>query len=138
MVKGDDQLNFPLFYYAGHYDEALTAEGIPITGTLVGKKWYLPSLGEWITAFKTLGFLDDTGLTGYSGFYDAPTTRWYFNLSAYAFLQVPGGSNVPSFPATANEYDAGSEIRLRNGTGITVIEFPKQAVDYPARAFIRY
>ena len=139
MVKGNNDTNFPLFYYAGHYDEALTAEGITITGGLVGKKWFLPSLGEWIIALKTLGFLDDTALTGYSGWYDPPLAPWYGNLSAYAFMQVPGGYNIPSFAATANEYDIGSVIRLKCFvTGITVIEFSKQAIDYPARAFIRY
>ena len=96
-------------------------------------------LSKWIIALKTLGFLDDTALTGYSGWYDPPLAPWYGNLSAYAFMQVPGGYNIPSFAATANEYDIGSVIRLKCFvTGITVIEFPKQAVDYPARAFIRY
>ena len=106
---------------------------------MVGKKWYLPSLGEWIIALKTLGFFDETALTGYSDFYDPPVAPWYGNLSAYAFMQVPGGYNVPGFAATANEYDTGSVIRLRCFiSGITVIEYMKQAVDYPARAFIRY
>ena len=51
-VKANQQTDYPAFYAAGHYDP-----GVPPSGTLVGKKWYLAGLGEWATyIYQGLGF----------------------------------------------------------------------------------
>lgn len=53
-IKGNEQVKFPAFYIAGHYNEELTAAGINVTGTNVSK-WFLPAVGNWISALKVLG-----------------------------------------------------------------------------------
>ena len=51
-VKANQQTTYPAFYAAGHYDP-----GVPVSGTLVGKKWYLAGVGEWATyIYQRLGF----------------------------------------------------------------------------------
>lgn len=50
-IKANQQTTYPAFYAAGHYNP-----GVPISGTLVGKKWYLAGWGEWINGVKYLGF----------------------------------------------------------------------------------
>ena len=52
-VKGDEQVKFPAFYAAGHYNEELIAAGVNVTGTNVSK-WFLPSVGNWISALKNI------------------------------------------------------------------------------------
>nr|WP_315553218.1 hypothetical protein [Segatella oris] len=51
-IKANQQTSFPGFYAAGHYNP-----GVPISGTLVGKKWYLAGWGEWVVYVgKNLAF----------------------------------------------------------------------------------
>ena len=50
-IKANQQTVFPAFYEAGHYNP-----GVTLSGTLVGKKWYLAGWGEWINGVKYLGF----------------------------------------------------------------------------------
>lgn len=57
-IKGNEKTLFPAFYYAGHYDEELAAQGVPITGSNIGK-WYLGSMGEWFEMLKVLGYVDE-------------------------------------------------------------------------------
>ena len=57
-IKGNEKTLFPAFYYAGHYDEELAAQGVPITGSNIGK-WYLGSMGEWFEMLKVLGYADE-------------------------------------------------------------------------------
>ena len=40
-IKANEKTLYPAFYYAAHYNP-----GVPLTGTLAGKRWYLPSMGE--------------------------------------------------------------------------------------------
>ena len=44
-IKANDQTHYPAFYAAAHYTPTLPS-GVNLTGSIVGKKWYLPSLGE--------------------------------------------------------------------------------------------
>ena len=39
--KANEPAKYPAFYVAAHYNP-----GVPLTGTLATKRWYLPSLGE--------------------------------------------------------------------------------------------
>ena len=50
-IKANQQAIYPAFYAAGHYNP-----GVTLSGTLVGKKWYLAGWGEWINGVKYLGF----------------------------------------------------------------------------------
>ena len=62
-VKANQQTAYPAFYAAGHYNP-----GVTVSSTLVGKKWYLPSLGELYTyGGKNLGFAENTDLTTFYG-----------------------------------------------------------------------
>ena len=62
-IKANQQTAYPAFYAAGHYNP-----GVTVSGTLVGKKWYLPSLGElYAYGGKKLGFAEDTDLTTFYG-----------------------------------------------------------------------
>ena len=62
-IKANQQTIFPAFYEAGHYNP-----GVPISGTLVSKKWYLAGLGEWYTyGAKNLGFAEDTNFSSFYG-----------------------------------------------------------------------
>ena len=44
-IKANEQTKYPAFYNAGHYVPTLPA-GKVLTGSIVGKKWFLPSAGE--------------------------------------------------------------------------------------------
>ena len=62
-IKANQQTAFPAFYEAGHYNP-----GVPVSGALVGKKWYLAGLGEWYTyGAKCLGFAEDTNFSPFYG-----------------------------------------------------------------------
>ena len=62
-IKANQQTAYPAFYEAGHYNP-----GVPVSGTLVGKKWYLAGLGEWYTyGAKNLGFAEDTNFSPFYG-----------------------------------------------------------------------
>ena len=51
-IKVNQQTLYPAFYAAGHYNP-----GVTVSGTLVGKKWYLAGIGEWATyIYQGLGF----------------------------------------------------------------------------------
>ena len=50
-IKANQQTGFPAFYAAGHYDPDVT-----VSGTLVGKKWYLAGWGEWVKGIMYLDF----------------------------------------------------------------------------------
>ena len=45
-VKANEPTRYPAFYHAAHYTPTLPT-GVSITGTLVGKRWFLPSNTDW-------------------------------------------------------------------------------------------
>ena len=57
-VRANEQTLYPAFYYAAHYGDELTAQGINITGANIGK-WYLGSIGEWYTMTNTITFCEE-------------------------------------------------------------------------------
>ena len=93
-VKGTSS-DFPAFKAAAEYTPTLPA-GVQLTGKMVGKKWFLPSLGEWKLACFELGGNDDssgmqnyqTGIGHLQGYY----SWWYDLLATEAFTQVGGTS----------------------------------------------
>lgn len=90
VAKGDNNALFPAFYRAGHYSDELQAAGISMTGTLSGKKWHLPALGEMRLMTEALGFAKPiTPSSSSSEFYGQP---WYPRLADIAFTQAGGAS----------------------------------------------
>ena len=93
-VKGTSS-DFPAFKAAAEYTPTLPA-GVQLTGKMVGKKWFLPSLGEWKLACFELGGNDDssgmqnkqTSIGHLQGYY----SWWYDLLATEAFTQVGGTS----------------------------------------------
>ena len=51
-IKANEQTRYPAFYAAAHYDEELATQGITLTGNMVGRKWFLPSVKEWVQLFN--------------------------------------------------------------------------------------
>lgn len=93
-VKGTSS-DFPAFKAAAEYTPTLPA-GVQLTGKMVGKKWFLPSLGEWKLACFELGGNDDSSgiqnrQTTY-GHIDGYYSWWYDLLATEAFTQVGGTS----------------------------------------------
>ncbi len=99
-IKANEQTNYPAFYQAGHYTPTLPT-GVNLSGTIVGKKWYLPSTGEWIEVFKNLGFGDISGLTKYPHY-----LYWYGRLADSPFKKV-GGEDITYY--NAHTYHSSSE-----------------------------
>ena len=101
-VKGTSS-DFPAFKAAAEYTPTLPA-GVQLTGKMIGKKWFLPSLGEWKLACFELGGNDDS-----SGMQSQQTTWghlegyyswWYDLLATEAFTQV-GGTSFTEDPRVA-------------------------------------
>ena len=72
--------DYPAFKAAGDY-----TPGVSLSGTLTGKKWYLPALGEWKYLYLNLCFgrATDIGVRSLSG-------NWYPELLTTAIAQVGG------------------------------------------------
>ena len=77
-IKGKNS-DFIAFKVAADY-----TPGVPVSGTLVGKKWYLASYGEWKYIFTGLGFGDISQVTSINEY------NWYGDLANLAFRQVNG------------------------------------------------
>ena len=120
--------NFPAFKAIGDYNP-----GVPLTGALAGKKWYMPASGEWKYAYP-LGCCEQPITT--SDWY-----KWYGRLADIAFTQVGGtelvGNNEKWYCAST-EYGAShaSGMAFRNH-GLT-ISYGDKNVDQFSRAFIKY
>ena len=77
-IKANQQTDYPAFYAAGHYNP-----GVAVSGTLVGKKWYLAGIGEWATYIhQGLGFTKNIN--------DAIYNRGYGILLEEALTKVGG------------------------------------------------
>ena len=113
-VKGTSS-DFPAFKAAAEYTPTLPA-GVQLTGKMVGKKWFLPSLGEWKLACFELGGNDDSsGMQNeqtFSGTIHGYYSWWYDLLATEAFTQVGGTSftlDPMVIPLNSNYYWSSSE-----------------------------
>ena len=119
-IKANDQTGFPAFYTAGHYVPTLPA-GKFLTGSIVGKKWFLPSVGEVLKiyeALKDLGVVSN-GLYARSmggGMYDQYHWQWGMytegslsGMAPMAFMQVNGVSPV-GLMMTSSQTSTGAGI----------------------------
>lgn len=92
-IKANEQTSFPAFYSAAHYTPTLPA-GKTLTGSIVGKKWFLPSLGEVLKIYPALKDLDTSA--GYyardmgSGMVD----NTYWQLGMYSPLTPSGMASM--------------------------------------------
>lgn len=118
-IKANDQTRFPAFYSAAHYTPTLPA-GKTLTGSIVGKKWFLPSVGEVLMiygALKDLGV--SNGLYARSmggGMMDQNYWQWgvyteghLSGMAPMAFRQVNGVSPV-SLMLTSSQTSTGAGI----------------------------
>ena len=60
-IKANEQTRYPAYYAAGHYGDELAAQGITLTGNMVGRKWFLPSVKEWLDLFGGITVLPGSG-----------------------------------------------------------------------------
>ncbi len=83
---------FPAFYYAAHYDEELTAQGITLAPNVGAGKWFLPTFAQFYKAYVNLAFADNLpmwlpyGTPGYEG----TINNYDRNMVGQAFSQVNG------------------------------------------------
>lgn len=119
-IKANEQTRFPAFYSAAHYTPTLPA-GKPLTGSIVGKKWFLPSLGEIIKIYPALKDIDNSA--GYfaqsmgGGMYN--NNLWTLDsgytpitpngMASMAFRQVNGVS-PNGLMITSSQSDTGQPI----------------------------
>lgn len=118
-IKANDQTRFPAFYSAAHYTPTLPA-GKSLTGSIVGKKWFLPSVGEVLMIY---GALKDLGVS--NGLYArsmgggmSDQNYWLWDMyseghlsgmAPMAFVQVNGVSPV-SLMLTSSQTSTGAGI----------------------------
>ena len=50
-----NSLDYPAFYIAARYGNQLAANGITVSGSMVGRKWYLPAYGELLKLRNVFG-----------------------------------------------------------------------------------
>lgn len=99
LVKATNPI-LKAFNVAGEY-----SNGLSVSGTMTGKKWYLPAMGEFKLIVSTLGFGDVSTIPAWG------ETPWYGHLAALAFSQV-GESNAISFSHyywTSTEFSFGGQ-----------------------------
>ena len=128
-IKANEQTRYPAFYAAAHYDEELAAQGITLTGNMVGRKWFLPSVKEWVQLFNTT--IPSTFLgTVLFDFGQAMTAAGGTYKGGYSHL------------VTSSEWDAAQYLELYASTGKGLFNMwstPKNA-DYnqPVLPFIHF
>lgn len=113
-IKANEQTKYPAFYNAGHYVPTLPA-GKFLTGSIVGKKWFLPSAGEiarLYTGVHTVGMISYDPQSMGGGMYSTTfyvnhpyqyNTNSAFGMLRMAFQQV--GGDMPYEILTSSTID---------------------------------
>lgn len=131
-VKANEQAVYPAFYYAAHYNP-----GVPLTGTLAGKRWYLPSFGE-ILCLAPLVFADKAKILAYSGSYNENHES---NPLIEAIRRVGGddlgSSFISSTEISGGWYWSGCRWGLSSGQYFSMYSYYYDNND-DAVAFIKY
>ena len=117
-IKANEQTRYPAFYAAAHYGDELAAQGITLTGNMVGRKWFLPSVKEWVQLFNTT--IPSTGLGAvlfdfgqamtaaggaYKGGYSHLVTSSEWNAAQYLELYASTGKNLFNMWSTPKNAD---------------------------------
>ena len=118
--------DFPAFKAVGDY-----TPGVSVSGPLVGKRWYLPSTGEWKYAYL-LGCGDPSGLAQIGSW-----QKYYGRLADIAFTQVGGTEIVGKVFWASAEYFTKATVFAMAEKAATYSYGDKDA-DQFARAFIKY
>lgn len=95
-IKANEQTKYPAFYNAGHYVPTLPA-GKVLTGSIVGKKWFLPSAGEIVklyTGVRTVSSPDYDPQSMGGGMY---STTFYENLAYQYNPEAAWGMLIMAF-----------------------------------------
>ena len=130
---------YPAFHYAGNFGDEIAAQGITVTGTLLGRKWYLPSMGEWykfVMAFYMPGSIQSQ--------WSINSFTMYLSIVNDAFIAA-GGTNLGD-GGVAGYYWTSTEFDNNNAASATItsdgIMFENDMYKgYPQgniRAFIRF
>ena len=120
--------NYPAFYQAAHY-----APGVPTSGL---GQWYLPSLGEFLDAYKAIGKFDRSSVTGTWGDY---TKDWNGKIYRVVFVQAGGSPTLGEWCWTSQEYNQHSAVNC--GCTADYIRLSAYTKDLPGnfvRPFIKY
>lgn len=137
-VKGNSN-DFPAFKACGDYNP-----GVPVSGSLVGKKWYLPAMGEMKYVFTALGFCDEAE----SGWRQLPLC--YGVLADLAFTQIGSSAFMNNGRTywTSTEYDDGAGEHNTAGTICLSYQYQQYRMNWSpgyqsgagckARAFIKF
>ena len=128
-IKANEQTRYPAFYAAAHYDEELAAQGITLTGNMVGRKWFLPSVKEWVQLFNAT--IPSAGLGAVLfDFGQAMTAAGGTYKGGYSHL------------VTSSEWDAAQYLELYASTGKNLFNMwstPKNAnYNQPVLPFIHF
>ena len=99
-IKANEQTRYPAYYAAAHYGDELAAQGITLTGDMVGRKWFLPSVKEWLDLCGGITTLPGSG-TGIG--------LGYRTFDYGAAMTAAGGTYKQGWyvSATSSEIDAG-------------------------------
>ncbi len=123
-----NSISYSAFYQAAHYNP-----GVPTSG--IGQ-WYLPSLGEFLDAYKAIGNFDRSSVTGSWGDY---TKDWNGKLYRVAFVQAGGAPTLGEWCWTSQEYSMGDAVNCGcSNEYIRLSSYPKnQAMNF-VRPFVKY
>ena len=128
-IKANEQTRYPAFYAAAHYGDELAAQGITLTGNMVGRKWFLPSVKEWVQLFNAT--IPSAGLGAVLfDFGQAMTAAGGTYKGGYSHL------------VTSSEWDAAQYLELYASTGkapFNMWSTPKNAnYNQPVLPFIHF
>lgn len=140
-IKANEKDKYPAFYAAGHYTPTLPA-GVTLSGTMIGKKWHLPSISEVETAYSVLRtslHVQPMDAGGMMFYYPLRNNTGGLNssLMGLAFGQVGGTSMHETL--TSTEIDHNVSVFNNNGHNIkaSIGEFDTQNLG-EVRPFIIY
>ena len=103
---------FPAFYYAAHYNEELTAQGITLAPNVGAGKWFLPTFAQFYKSYVNLAFADNLPISlpfGTSGS-EGTISNMDKNMIDQAISQVNGYPLNSSYMATSSVVDTYSGI----------------------------
>lgn len=103
---------FPAFYYAAHYNEELTAQGITLAPNVGAGKWFLPTFAQFYKAYVNLAFADNLPISlpfGTSGS-EGTISNMDKKMIDQAISQVNGYPLNSSYMATSSVVDTYSGI----------------------------